>query len=136
MGKAGPLGVNNSHFTAILQGTAHPDEAWEFLKFFVEEGDSLFAANFQYPVTIPGARTLAEQQPQILPSGYDVWSFYEPVLDPPANGIICPATIPGWNRIAALLSEALGSVRNGEKPASVALQEIAGQANAILTETR
>ena len=124
LGKAGSLLVYSTHTTVILKATAHPEEAWTFLRYFVEEGDALFGQNFLYPATINGARALLELSETSLPHGLDLQSFYGAVLEPPEKGIVYPAHIPGWPDVYSLLEQALAPVRSGEKPAAVALAEV------------
>ncbi len=137
VGRAGNMALYNSHFIGINKNTAHPNEAWRFVRFFYEKGDALFGQNFLYPVTLNGAKSLLTKGSAILPAGYDVWSFYGPVLDPPGKAIIYPAHIPGWMpEVEKIVTAASVEVQRGTKPARTAMEAIAAQVDAILAGAR
>ncbi len=133
-GQAGSFTVLSVHQAVILKQTKHPDEAWTFLKYFYLEGDLLFGQALLYPTTIPGARAIFNKGNEILPPGYDVRSFYAPILDAPDTAFVYPTYIPGWVESDAIINGALQTVLKGEKPARIAFAEIADQVNNTLAE--
>jgi multiple sugar transport system substrate-binding protein len=136
VGNAGPFTVLSIHQTVILRQTKHPEEAWTFMKYLYREGEILFGQNMLYPATVTGARAILNKGHETLPPGYDIRRFYAPVLDPPDTGIVYPMNVPGWLEAEGLLNGAWQAVLRGEKPARVAIEEVADQVNNLLADFR
>jgi len=134
-GAAGEQGYSFSNAIAIMKSCKNPDAAWEFLKYFAMEGDIFFGENLLYPVTIPGAQAMVRKGEQILPRGYNLQTFFEPVLNPPSRWIMSPEYVPGFASVRSqVLDAAVRAMIKGEKSARVAYSEIADAVDAIVSE--
>lgn len=60
-GGAETITYGQGHILGIMKQSKHPDEAWEFLKFYYSiDAQRLLAQNFLYPMTSAGMRAVGE----------------------------------------------------------------------------
>lgn len=123
--------VQKGNSITITRDSTHPEEAWEFIKFYMSDKAQFhLAEQGMYPATISAARQPFYQHPpayphiDMLPSAVGPERLAKWAYD-------VPGFVEAWN---TTITPALGSVFNGEQDARVAVEGIADQVNAIIEQ--
>ncbi len=127
-----------AHSYVINSASAHPEEAWAFLKFVStsQQSEQILAQNrILTPTTPSGARLLTQET--TLPGWASIEQVYGAFINVPGEVVMPPYATPGFSDVFNnQINPALRSVLRGEKSAAAAMNEIVDVVNGILAEAR
>lgn len=126
-----------AHPIMIAATTPHPDEAWEFLKFLVlsPEANEIKARYSIAPSARIGVANVIERVE--LPDYLDPEPFFRPHLEPTSYVVTRPNMVPGYLAAESkYIAPMIQAVINGEKSATLGVQEIIEPVNTILSQSR
>ncbi len=126
--------LSQGHVLSVLKSSPHPDEAWEFMKFYMsDEAQQILGRNYLYPSTRAGVIAMVEEG--IVPPGYDRRELLGILLDP-AEPHIPPHHIPGANDAFQAVRSALAPAYAGDSAVQPLLEGIVGALRASLEAAR
>lgn len=126
---AQPANMILSALWTVSKNTAHPDEAWRFIKFFEStEAQQINSANGQ---AIPALESLGRSEFFLTPGQSPAHS--EVYLDVVQDGYLMPV-VPNFREIDATWGPAIDEILAGTKTAEQAFGEINDQVTIILQQ--
>lgn len=121
-GNAPTLTYSQGHALSIIRGSKHPDEAWEFLKFYCSPEAEQIRARFGMGLIRLGemARTWVISTP--VPPDYDREELFRPVLEPPEIRTV-PWQVKGLSNVLSDLVDLLqNDILTGAKAPHTAVE--------------
>jgi|GEM_PF-5850397 len=122
------------HVLGIVRTTQHPDEAWEFVKFYMsDEAQRILGRNYLYPSTRAGVMATVEEG--VVPPGYDRMELLGYFFDP-AVPVVPPHHIPGAEEAFQTVRVAIRPALNGDGEVQTLLEGVADAIRASIAAAR
>ena len=121
----------------ICSKTAHPDEAWQWVKFMTVDKDAI-AIEIKYRSMIPAARSafeayVAEYGPRLAMNEEEQRTFYREAIEQAETTVPCHILV-GWAAARDIFAGEMEPIWLGEKSAKEAVNEMIPKVNQRLEE--